>query len=170
MKINPKYTSFNLLRGLEAGVSLCLSDGQRTRSHTHTESYRVRGQPNTWHPTESLHFSRATAFMVSSSESVFGLDCLAESVGDMSRSSLLNLNSLGRICGSSQSSEMIVLDRVKRKNSVRRMSIIEDGHLAEVLYLIPKRYMMEQLPFINPNDYILCEKLAGIPAEVSGNQ
>lgn len=48
------------------------------------------------------------------------------------------------------------------------MSIIEDGELAEVLYLIPKQSMMEQLPFINPEDYILCEKLAGIPAELSG--
>lgn len=50
------------------------------------------------------------------------------------------------------------------------MSIIEDGEIAEVLYLIPKQSMMEQLPFINPNDYILCEKLASIPAEMSGNQ
>ncbi|MEQ2232739.1 hypothetical protein ILYODFUR_014549, partial [Ilyodon furcidens] len=85
----------------------------------------------------------------------------------MSRSNLLNLNSLGKICGSGNSSDMVILDRVKRKNSVRRMSIIEDGQLAEVLYLIPKQCMMEQLPFINPADYILCEKLAGIPAEVS---
>ncbi|TMS22631.1 Actin-binding LIM protein 1 [Larimichthys crocea] len=82
-------------------------------------------------------------------------------------SSLLNLNSLGKICGSSHSNDMVVLDRVKRKNSVRRMSIIEDGELAEVLYLIPKQSMMEQLPFLNPNDYILCEKLASIPAEMS---
>lgn len=86
----------------------------------------------------------------------------------MNRSALLNLNNLGKICGSSHSNDMVVLDRVKRKNSVRRMSIIEDGELAEVLYLIPKRSMMEQLPFINPEDYILCEKLAGIPAELSG--
>ena len=50
------------------------------------------------------------------------------------------------------------------------MSIIEDGEIAEVLYLIPKQSMMEQLPFINPNDYILCEKLAGIPAEVSSKE
>ncbi|XP_038157023.1 actin-binding LIM protein 1-like isoform X1 [Cyprinodon tularosa] len=85
----------------------------------------------------------------------------------MNRSSLLTLNSLGKICGSGNSSDMVILDRVKRKNSVRRMSIIEDGQLAEVLYLIPKQCMMEQLPFINPEDYILCEKLAGIPAEVS---
>ncbi|XP_024141524.1 actin-binding LIM protein 1 isoform X3 [Oryzias melastigma] len=85
----------------------------------------------------------------------------------MNRSALLNLNNLGKICGSSHSNDMVVLDRVKRKNSVRRMSIIEDGELAEVLYLIPKRSMMEQLPFINPEDYILCEKLAGIPAELS---
>ncbi|KAF1373984.1 hypothetical protein PFLUV_G00244570 [Perca fluviatilis] len=82
-------------------------------------------------------------------------------------SGLLTLSSLGRICGSSHSNEMVVLDRVKRKNSVRRMSIIEDGEIAEVLYLIPKQSMMEQLPFINPNDYLLCEKLDGIPAEMS---
>lgn len=106
--------------------------------------------------------------MVSHLESVCGLNCLAESLDSMSMSSLLNLSSLGRICGSSN--EIVVLDRVKRKNSVRRMSIIEDGEIAEVLYLIPKQSMMEQLPFLNPNDYILCEKLASIPAEMSGNE
>lgn len=107
--------------------------------------------------------------MVSYLESVYSLSYLAEILDTRSMSSLLNLNSLGRICGSSHSNDMVVLDRVKRKNSVRRMSIIEDGELAEVLYLIPKQSMMEQLPFINPNDYILCEKLAGIPAEMLGN-
>lgn len=107
--------------------------------------------------------------MVSNQQSVFSLNCLAESLDNMSVSSLLNLSNLGKICGSSHSNDMIVLDRVKRKNSVRRMSIIEDGQLAEVLYLIPKQSIMEQLPFLNPNDYILCEKLAGIPAELSGN-
>ncbi|XP_076743507.1 actin-binding LIM protein 1 isoform X9 [Maylandia zebra] len=105
--------------------------------------------------------------MVSNQQSVFSLNCLAESLDNMSVSSLLNLSNLGKICGSSHSNDMIVLDRVKRKNSVRRMSIIEDGQLAEVLYLIPKQSIMEQLPFLNPNDYILCEKLAGIPAELS---
>ncbi|XP_035002406.2 actin-binding LIM protein 1 isoform X4 [Hippoglossus stenolepis] len=104
--------------------------------------------------------------MVSHLGSVCSLNCLAESLDSISMPSLLNLSSLGRICGSSHN-DMVVLDRVKRKNSVRRMSIIEDGEIAEVLYLIPKQSMMEQLPFINPNDYILCEKLAGIPAEVS---
>ncbi|KAM4715248.1 actin-binding LIM protein 1-like [Anableps anableps] len=105
--------------------------------------------------------------MVSNPEWLCSPDSLAEPLGNMSRSSLLNLNSLGKICGSGNSSDMVILDRVKRKNSVRRMSIIEDGQLAEVLYLIPKQCVMEQLPFINPADYILCEKLAGIPAEVS---
>lgn len=95
---------------------------------------------------------------------------VAESLDSISMSGLLTLSSLGRICGSSHSNEMVVLDRVKRKNSVRRMSIIEDGEIAEVLYLIPKQSMMEQLPFINPNDYLLCEKLDGIPAEMSGNE
>lgn len=108
--------------------------------------------------------------MVSRLESICSLNCLADDLDNMSMSSLLNLSSLGRICGSSHSNEMVVLDRVKRKNSVRRMSIIEDGEIAEVLYLIPKQSMMEQLPFLNPNDYILCEKLAGIPGEMSGNE
>ncbi len=47
---------------------------------------------------------------------------------------LPNLNSFGKLCGSSHSDDSVVLDRVKRKNSVRRMSIIEDGNVAEVLY------------------------------------
>ncbi|XP_070847077.1 actin-binding LIM protein 1-like isoform X2 [Chaetodon trifascialis] len=105
--------------------------------------------------------------MVSHLESVCSLNCLAENLDRMSVTGRLNLSSLGRICGSTHSNEMVVLDRVKRKNSVRRMSIIEDGEIAEVLYLIPKQSMMEQLPFLNPNDYILCEKLAAIPAEMA---
>ncbi|XP_028332170.1 actin-binding LIM protein 1-like isoform X3 [Gouania willdenowi] len=105
--------------------------------------------------------------MVSTLGSVCSLRCLAETFDSMSVSNLLNLSSLGRICGSTSSNEMVVFDRVRRKNSVRRMSIIEDGDLAEVLYLIPKQSMMDQLPFINPSDYILCEKLASIPAEMS---
>lgn len=103
--------------------------------------------------------------MVSHLDSTCSLRCWAESLDDISMSSLLNLSTLGRICGSSND---IVVDRVKRKNSVRRMSIIEDGEIAEVLYLIPKQSMMDQLPFLNPNDYILCEKLASIPAQMSG--
>lgn len=107
--------------------------------------------------------------MVSHLESICSLNCLAESLYSMSMSNLLTLNSLGRICGSSHSNEVVVLDRVKRKNSVRRMSIIEDGEIAEVLYLIPKQSMMEQLPFLDPSEYILCEKLAGMPAGMSCN-
>ncbi|XP_017279793.2 actin-binding LIM protein 1a isoform X5 [Kryptolebias marmoratus] len=38
------------------------------------------------------------------------------------------------------------------------MSIIEDGHVAEVLYLIPKQYV-DQFPFVNPNDYYLSDRL-----------
>ncbi|KAM7381786.1 hypothetical protein PAMA_012573 [Pampus argenteus] len=98
------------------------------------------------------------------------MNLLADSLDGMSMSNLLTLNNLGRICGSSHSNEMVVLDRVKRKNSVRRMSIIEDGEIAEVLYLIPKQSMMEQLPFLNPNDYILCEKMIGAPADMSAVQ
>ncbi|XP_061911870.1 actin-binding LIM protein 1-like isoform X4 [Entelurus aequoreus] len=107
--------------------------------------------------------------MVSRLEGLCSLDCLAEPLDEMS--TRLNLNSLGRICGNSRGnsrgSDMVIVDRVKRKNSVRRMSIIEDGQIAEILYLIPKNCMMEQLPFLNPNDYVLCEKLAAIPADVS---
>ncbi|XP_061765284.1 actin-binding LIM protein 1-like isoform X1 [Nerophis ophidion] len=105
--------------------------------------------------------------MVSRLEGLCSLDCLAEPLDEMSMSTRLNLNSLGRICGISRGSDMVIVDRVKRKNSVRRMSIIEDGQIAEILYLIPKNCMMEQLPFLNPNDYVLCEKLAAIPADVS---
>ncbi|XP_068610378.1 actin-binding LIM protein 1-like [Brachionichthys hirsutus] len=105
--------------------------------------------------------------MISRLQSVCSLSCMAESLDSMSTSGLLNLSSLGRICGSSHSNEMVILDRAKRKNSVRRMSVIEDGEIAEVLYLIPKQSMMQQLPFLNPNDYILCEKLASIPADLS---
>lgn len=70
---------------------------------------------------------------------------------------LPNLNSLGKLCSSNRSHSVDRV-RVKRKSSVKRMSIIEDGHVAEVLYLIPKQYM-EQLPFLNPNEYYLSERL-----------
>ncbi|XP_051284133.1 actin-binding LIM protein 1 isoform X5 [Dicentrarchus labrax] len=70
---------------------------------------------------------------------------------------LPNLNSLGKLCSSSRSHSVDRV-RVKRKSSVKRMSIIEDGHVAEVLYLIPKQYM-EQVPYLNPNDYYLSERL-----------
>ncbi|KAJ3608164.1 hypothetical protein NHX12_025214 [Muraenolepis orangiensis] len=79
---------------------------------------------------------------------------------------LPGLSSLGRICSSGGADDTLVLDRVKRKNSVRRMSIIEDGEVAEVLYLIPKASMMAQLPFLNPDDYVLCEKVEGMPFEM----
>ncbi|XP_039639026.1 actin-binding LIM protein 1a isoform X1 [Perca fluviatilis] len=71
-----------------------------------------------------------------------------------------NLNSLGKLCSSSRSHSVhrVHRVRVKRKSSVKRMSIIEDGHVAEVLYLIPKQYM-EQLPYLDPNDYYLSERL-----------
>lgn len=71
-----------------------------------------------------------------------------------------NLSSLGKLCGSSHSDDIIIQDQVKCKNSVRRMSIIEDGNVAEVLYLIPKQSMMEQLPFLDPSEYVILEKMA----------
>ncbi|XP_069045348.1 actin-binding LIM protein 1 isoform X28 [Lepisosteus oculatus] len=75
--------------------------------------------------------------------------------------SLPNLNSLGKLCGSSRSKD-VPPAKVKRTNSVKRMSIIEDGHIVEVLYLIPKQSMKKQLPLLNPDDYYLCERLADV--------
>ncbi|XP_034148273.1 actin-binding LIM protein 1 isoform X21 [Esox lucius] len=77
-----------------------------------------------------------------------------------------NLSSLGKICGSSRGDDMVVMDKAMRKNSVRRMSIIEDNQIAEVLYLIPKQSMMDQLPFLNPNDYLVCERMVGMPPDM----
>ncbi|XP_074401374.1 actin-binding LIM protein 1 isoform X5 [Zonotrichia albicollis] len=70
------------------------------------------------------------------------------------------LNSFGKLCGSG---EEMVLEKVKFRNSVRRMSIIEDGDIAEVLYLIPKQSLLKQLPYLNPDDYYLCEQLYDTP-------
>lgn len=70
-----------------------------------------------------------------------------------------NLSSLGKLCSSSHSDDVIIQDHAKHKNSVRRMSIIEDGTVAEVLYLIPKQSMMEQLPFLDPSEYVILEKM-----------
>lgn len=81
---------------------------------------------------------------------------------------LPNLNSLGRLCSSSRSHNVDHV-RVKRKSSIKRMSIIEDGHVAEVLYLIPKQYM-EQLPYLNPNDYYLSERLHDVASGRIGRQ
>lgn len=81
---------------------------------------------------------------------------------------LPNLNSLGKLCSSSHSHNVDRV-RVKRKSSVKRMSIIEDGHVAEVLYLIPKQYM-EQLPYLNPNDYYLSERLNEVATGRTGEK
>ncbi|KAJ7984645.1 hypothetical protein DPEC_G00356910 [Dallia pectoralis] len=76
------------------------------------------------------------------------------------------LSILGKICGSGRGDDMVVMDRATRKNSVRRVSIIEDGQIAEVLYLVPKQTMMDQLPFLNPNDYVVCERMVGVPPDM----
>ncbi|XP_041722106.1 actin-binding LIM protein 1 isoform X24 [Coregonus clupeaformis] len=68
------------------------------------------------------------------------------------------LNRLGKLCSSNRSHTVDRLTHIKHRNSVKRMSIIEDGQVAEVLYLIPKVYM-QQLPYLNPNDYYLSERL-----------
>ncbi|XP_066856512.1 actin-binding LIM protein 1 isoform X3 [Anser cygnoides] len=75
------------------------------------------------------------------------------------------LNSFGKLCGSSNSKEL-VLEKVKFRNSVKRMSIIEDGDIAEVLYLIPKQSILKQLPYLNPDDYYLCERLFDGPEDL----
>lgn len=75
-----------------------------------------------------------------------------------------SLNSLGKLCGSGRS-QQVDRSRIKRRSSVKRMSIIEDGHVAEVLYLIPKQSVKKHLPFINPDDFYLTESLtAGMEA------
>ncbi|XP_019903096.1 actin-binding LIM protein 1a isoform X14 [Esox lucius] len=68
------------------------------------------------------------------------------------------LTRLSKLCSSSRSHRVDRPTRVRRQDSVKRLSVIEDGEVAEVLYLIPKVYM-QQLPFINPNDYYLSERL-----------
>ncbi|XP_016109447.1 actin-binding LIM protein 1-like [Sinocyclocheilus grahami] len=73
--------------------------------------------------------------------------------------SLPTLNSLGKLCGSGRS-QQVDRTRIKRTNSVKRISVIEDGRVAEVLYLVPKESVMQQLPFINPEDYYLTESLS----------
>ncbi|XP_067995411.1 actin-binding LIM protein 1 isoform X7 [Melanerpes formicivorus] len=75
------------------------------------------------------------------------------------------LNSFRKLCGSSQNEEL-VLEKVKFRNSVKRMSIIEDGDIAEVLYLIPKQSLLKQLPYLNPDDYYLCEQLFDAPEDL----
>ncbi|XP_020635601.2 actin-binding LIM protein 1 isoform X37 [Pogona vitticeps] len=74
------------------------------------------------------------------------------------------LNSLGKLCGSGKS-KRLVTERIKYRNSVRRMSVIEDGDIAEVLYLIPKQSVMKHLPYLNPDDYYLCEWLSDGPED-----
>nr|XP_017214156.1 actin-binding LIM protein 1 isoform X14 [Danio rerio] len=75
--------------------------------------------------------------------------------------SLPTLNSLGKLCGSGRS-QHVNRTRIKRAHSVKRMSVIEDGRVAEVLYLIPKQSVKQQLPFINPDDYYMTESLTPV--------
>ncbi|KAK2824057.1 hypothetical protein Q5P01_021232 [Channa striata] len=96
--------------------------------------------------------------------SCFGLDVEGE---QCTMPTMPSLNSLGKLCSSSRSQKVDRV-RVKRKSSVKRMSIIEDGHVAEVLYLIPKQYM-EQLPNLNPNDYYLSERLNDVATAQQAN-
>ncbi|KAK5882128.1 hypothetical protein CesoFtcFv8_020745 [Champsocephalus esox] len=81
---------------------------------------------------------------------------------------LPSMNSLGKLCSSSRSKGVDRV-RVKRNNSVKRMSIIEDGHVAEVLYLIPKQYM-QHLPNIDPNEYYLSERLNDVATGRTGEK
>ncbi|XP_031971789.1 actin-binding LIM protein 1 isoform X9 [Corvus moneduloides] len=43
------------------------------------------------------------------------------------------------------------------------MSVIEGGDIADVLYLVPKQSLLKQLPYLNPDDYYLCEQLFDTP-------
>lgn len=83
---------------------------------------------------------------------VFNLHHLVEDL------TMPKLCSLGKLCGSGRTDD-IIQDQVMRKNSVFRMSVIEDGNVAQVLYLIPKQ-SMEQLPFLDPSEYVVLEKMA----------
>ncbi|RXN27379.1 actin-binding LIM 1-like isoform X5 [Labeo rohita] len=74
---------------------------------------------------------------------------------------LPTLTSLGKLCGSGRS-QQVDHTRIKRTNSVKRISVIEDGRVSEVLYLVPKESVMQQLPFINPDDYYLTESLSPV--------
>ncbi|KAL2083341.1 hypothetical protein ACEWY4_021114 [Coilia grayii] len=76
--------------------------------------------------------------------------------------SLPGLNSLGKLCGSGRSQDVERAAHGRRRSSIKRMSIIEDGHVSEVLYLIPKQSMMQQLPLLNPDDYYLSDSLADV--------
>ncbi|XP_032844540.1 actin-binding LIM protein 1 isoform X12 [Tyto alba] len=67
------------------------------------------------------------------------------------------LNSFRKLCGSSQTEEL-VLEEVTFKNSVKNTSVIENEDIADVLYLIPKQSLLKQLPYLNPDDYYLCEQ------------
>ncbi|XP_075071725.1 actin-binding LIM protein 1 isoform X14 [Mixophyes fleayi] len=73
-----------------------------------------------------------------------------------------SLNALGRLCSSGHSKD-VPSSKNKPGNAVKRMSIIEDGEIAEVLYLIPKQSLLQHIPYINPDDYYLCEELSSIP-------
>ncbi|KAM9282035.1 actin-binding LIM protein 1 [Cariama cristata] len=74
------------------------------------------------------------------------------------------LNSFRKLCGSSK--EELVLEKVKFRNSVKRMSIIEDGDIADVLYVIPKQSLLKQLPYLNADGYCLCEQLFDTPEDL----
>lgn len=81
---------------------------------------------------------------------------------------LPNLNSLGKMCSTIRSQTMEHLDlerqieRQTHRHGVKRMSIIEDGQVAEVLYLIPKQYVQQQMPYINHNNYYLTDRLGDV--------
>ncbi|XP_069095403.1 actin-binding LIM protein 1 isoform X23 [Pleurodeles waltl] len=68
-----------------------------------------------------------------------------------------SLNLLGRLCGSGRSKVVQSSKNKSHPGAVKRMSIIEDGEISEVLYLVPKRSMLRQMPYLNPADYYLCE-------------
>ncbi|OCT69723.1 hypothetical protein XELAEV_18036647mg, partial [Xenopus laevis] len=74
------------------------------------------------------------------------------------------LNTLGKLCGSGLSKEAQQPSINKPGTSVKRMSIIEDEEISEVLYLIPKQTLLQHMNHLNPNHDYLCEELTGLPA------
>lgn len=68
------------------------------------------------------------------------------------------LNIFAKFCASGKS-KRLVPKQIKLEDSAERRFVLEDGDVAEVLYLIPKQSVMKKLPYLNPDDCYLCEWL-----------
>ncbi|KYO40537.1 hypothetical protein Y1Q_0009565 [Alligator mississippiensis] len=79
--------------------------------------------------------------------------------------SFLTLNGFGKLHGPGKSQEL-VLRKVKFRNSIKKMAVVVDGDHSEVLYLIPKKFVLKQLPCLNLDDYYWCEQLFKSPEDM----